>query len=79
MNSTPQRNRWFQFGLRELFWMTLVIALTLFGMLERQRRIEGDAEIQKMKEARRKLEYQLKEQAEHPNGHWVGTPPRLQL
>jgi hypothetical protein len=60
MSETPRR-RWFQFGIREIFWLTLVVALALFGMLERQRRIQGDAKIEQMQEARRKLEYLLRE------------------
>ena len=57
---SPSRRRWFQFGIRELFWLTLVVALMLFGALERQRRVQGDAEIKELKEARRKLEYELR-------------------
>lgn len=40
MPTPPTRRRGFQFGLRELFWLTLVVALLLVAIrehLERQR------------------------------------------
>jgi hypothetical protein len=58
---TPPRRRWFQFSLREIFWLTLVIALMLFGTFEHLRRKQGDAEINQMKETRRKLESELRD------------------
>ena len=40
----PTRRRWFQFGLRELFWLALVVALGLYCLGERDRRVRSEAE-----------------------------------
>jgi hypothetical protein len=36
--SPPTRRRWFQFGLRELFWLALVVALAMYAFHERRQR-----------------------------------------
>jgi hypothetical protein len=34
---TPTRRRWFQFSLRELFWLMLVVAISLYAAKQRHR------------------------------------------
>jgi len=45
--TTPAKpsRRWLRFSLRTLFWLTLLVAILLFGMNERRerQRIEADA------------------------------------
>jgi hypothetical protein len=46
-DTPPARRRWYQFGLRELFWLTLVVAILLFALNERRERgqSEGDPKV----------------------------------
>ncbi len=46
---TPPRRRWFQFGLRELFWLTLVVALGAGWIRERSLRHWGEGECHLLK------------------------------
>ena len=45
MPTTPRR-RWFQFGLREMFWLLLVVALASFGVREHRERIRERGELE---------------------------------
>jgi hypothetical protein len=49
----PTRRRWFQFGLRELFWLTLVVALSILGARERRARIGLENEVKTERHARK--------------------------
>ena len=48
----PTRRRWFQFGLRELFWLMIVVALVLFAANERRERIRERAAYESELEAK---------------------------
>jgi hypothetical protein len=39
---TPPRRSWYQFTLRELFWLALVVALASVAIRERQQRLAAD-------------------------------------
>ena len=45
--------RWHQLGMRELFWLILVVATALFAVLERQERVRQRFELEaEIKQAR---------------------------
>lgn len=43
---TPPRRRRCQFSIASLFWLTLIVALAVFGIREHQQRVVLDAEVE---------------------------------
>ena len=46
MSEARSRRRWFQFGLRALFWPTTAVALALFAIREQRERMKSHSEAQ---------------------------------
>jgi hypothetical protein len=60
--SETRKRRWYQFGLRELLWMILAVALAVVALREHQQRLRADAEAEELRELVENLQWVSAEQ-----------------
>jgi hypothetical protein len=73
MPLAPKHNRhWFRVGLRELFWLVLVVALAIFGACELHARMRLEREVEQLFDARQEwfLKYRKAEPLLKERNHW---------